>query len=166
MAAPYWEYDGTIKDYQLTVYNLDAFVGELQKHLGQVPVLNVNVNNPSVGKWGMARLWRKWMFTTAEFMAGNGCTMPLMINANGLHYGQRPFDTNDAHELFTRNWLGVDADGVRLSWAKQARDGMRPANKGERFHAMQKHEKWAIEKGIQLLKPRSSEYVELEQEQG
>ena len=98
-------------------------------------------------------------------MAANGATMPLCISANGQNYGSRPFNADDAHELFTARWLGVDADGNRLSWSKQGREGMRAATKGERFLAMQQHEDWATERGIILLNPRDSEYRQLEREQ-
>lgn len=125
----------------------------------------VKISDGNIGKWGMARLWRKWMATTAEYMAGQGCVMPLMIGKDGKHFGQRAFNAEDAHELFGHKWLGVDANGDRLSWSKQGRDGLRPATKGERFLAMQQHERWATERGIRILKPRKSEYCQLEQEQ-
>ena len=108
----------------------------------------------------MARLWRGWMATTAKFMAKNGVTMPLMINADGVTYASRPFNADDAHELFTRQHLGVDEKGVRLSWAKSGEQ--RKATKGERFDALRKHEMWASDRGITLFKPRDdSEYQQL-----
>ena len=91
--------------------------------------------------------------------------MPLVIGSNGKNYGERQFSPDDAHELFTHQWLGCDADGMRLSWSKKGRDGMRPADKGQRFLAMLRHEEWALERGIMLFKPRDSELAELEREQ-
>lgn len=154
-----------MKDYQLTNHSLEDFFKEVQIELKENPILIVTTQNASTGKWGMARLWRAWMSSTADFMASNGITQPLMISVKGDHYGKRPFNANDSHELFTRQHLGVDAAGVRLSWAKKDHDGMRAATKGERFNALFKHEIWATDRGIILLKPRGSEYEKLEQEQ-
>lgn len=118
----------------------------------------------STGKWGMTKLWRAWMGSTGKWMAGNGATMPLCLRKDGSHYGKREFTPDDAHELFTAQWLGMDADGNRLSWSRKGRDGMRAATKGERYIAMLKHQDWASERGIMLFKPRDSEFSELERE--
>ena len=154
-----------MKDYQLTRHNLEEVFNELQAMLDDKPVIVLSAQDGNTGKWGMARLWRSWMATTAKFQAANGVTMPLMISSKGNYYGTRPFNQNDAHELFTTQWLGTGADGLRLSWAKQARDGMRPATKGERYCAMIQHDHWCVERGIQLLKPKGSEYEELQKSQ-
>lgn len=125
--------------------------------------LVVEIAEQTTGKWGMARIWRKWMAETADWMAWQGATMPLAVKSDGSLWGSRPFNANDAHELFCAQWLGVGADGKRLSWAKQAHDGMRPATKAERFYAMQRHEEWCTQKGIQLFNPRhENEYREME----
>lgn len=136
---------------------------EIQIELEEYPLLIVNTQQMNTGKWGMAKLWRAWMETTAKFMADNGVSMPLMYDKSGKPYGSRPFNANDAHELFTRQHLGVDERGDRLSWAKNGTQ--RKATKGERFNALQRHEAWASERGIILFKPRGSEYDKLEQEQ-
>ena len=138
-------------------------MAELQQELKDHKLVIVSTQPMNVGKWGMARLWRAWMKTTADFMANNGVTMPLMFDVNSKPYGSRPFNADDAHELFTRQHLGTDQDGNRLSWAKSG--DHRKATKAERFHAMQKHEAWASERGIILFKPRDSEYVEMENKQ-
>lgn len=154
-----------LKDYQLTEYTypeFDVYIRELMK---EHPVMLVTAKDATTGNWSMSRLWRAWMKTTADFMAFNGCTMPLMISAKGEPYGSRKFDENDAHELFTSRWLGTDENGKRLSWSRSGRDDMRPATKGERFHALQQHEQWAIEKGIILINPIDSEYRKMEEEQ-
>jgi len=137
---------------------------DIQFELSKSPNIVVSTQDPHTGKWGMARLWRAWMSSTAKFMASNGCVMPLMLKEDGVSYGTRPFNKSDAHELFTSQWLGNDKDGTRLSWAKEGHDGMRAATKAERFFAMIKHEQWALEKGITLFKPRDSEYSQLEKE--
>ena len=154
-----------MKEYQLTRHNLAQIIPLLEAELEEFPVLLVSTQSPVVGKWGMAKLWRAWMATTAQFMAANGVTMPLMVSVDGADYGTRPFGPEDAHQLFTCQWLGVDQDGTRLSWAKAGHDDMRAATKGERFMAMMKHENWAVERGINIFKPRDSEYQQLQDEQ-
>ena len=121
----------------------------------------VKISSGEVGPMTMLNLWMSWMGTTAEFMAAAGCVMPLMIKTDGEHYGQRAFNKNDAHELFTARWLGTDAGGHRLSWSKKGSVDSRPADKGERFNALQQHEAWASERGIKLLNPRDSQYNRL-----
>ncbi len=154
-----------MRDYALSLHNVQSFVSEIQEELAGTQLLLVTTSDPSTGKWGMARLWRSWMGTTGKWMAQQGATMPLCLKADGSHYGSRPFNAEDAHELFTARWLGVDAEGIRLSWAKQGHDGMRPATRGERFIALQRHEEWAGDRGVILFKPRDSEYMQIEREQ-
>ena len=152
-----------MKDHQVSNHNLQETMLLLQGEIDSDKLIIINSQPAGTGKWGMARLWRSWMATTAKYMAGNGAIMPLMIKESGEWYGQRPFDANDAHELFTRQWLGVCENGYRLSWAKSG--NQRKATKGERFNALRKHENWCIEKGIVLFKPRGSEYEKLEEQQ-
>jgi len=152
-----------MKEYQVSNHNLESFISEVQKELAEDKLIIVNSQPAGTGRWGMARLWRGWMATTAKYMAGRGAMMPLYIKPDGSWYGQRPFDENDAHELFTRQHMGVDEDDCRLSWAKSG--SKRKATKGERFDALRKHEEWASIKGITLFKPRGSEYEKLEDEQ-
>ena len=152
-----------MKDVPVTNDNLESFFEDFVKELDEHKVLIVSYQQASTGKWGMARLWRAWMSTTAEFMAKNGVTMPLMVNADGVTYSSRPFNAEDAHELFTRQHLGVDEVGVRLSWAKSGEQ--RKATKGERFNALRKHEEWSSERGIILFKPRIGEYNDLIKQQ-
>ncbi len=154
-----------MKDYQLNKGNLAEFFDEIQKELDETPFMIISTQNAKTGKWGMSRLWRAWMTKTAKVQAANGVTMPLMIRADGSFYSTRPFNAQDAHELFTHQWLGVGSDKMRLSWAKKDHDGMRAATKGERFLAMQKHEQWCLERGITLFNPRGSEYDNLQKEQ-
>lgn len=150
-----------MKDYLLTKSNAELFFYDIRAELEASSELVVTTQEAKVGKWGMTRLWRSWMARTAEFMASNGVTMPLMIDKYGVIYKTRPFNERDAHELFTGQWLGVDDKGDRLSWSKQGRDGMRQATKGERYYALNRHELWALEKGLVLFKPRDSEYEQM-----
>lgn len=152
-----------MKGYQVSKHNIQEFISLVESELEGDVLLIADTQPVGIGKWGMARLWRAWMATTAKYMAENGSVMPLMIKADNSWYGTRPFDCNDAHELFTRQWLGVDNNGYRLSWAKSGEQ--RVATKGERFDAMRKHQNWCMEKGINLLVPRDSEYTKLQQQQ-
>lgn len=153
-----------MKDFQLSAHNIDLLFELLGKELESAPIIVVSSQDAGTGKWGMARLWRAWMSNTAKWMVKNGATMPLAVKKNGELFGKRPFNSDDAHEMFTSMWLLLNADGSRLSWAKKSHDGMRAATKGERFICMVKHEQWATERGIMLFKPRNSEYSDLEDE--
>lgn len=152
-----------MKEVTVTHENLEAYFEGFANDLDEHKVLIASYKTTGTGKWSMSRLWRAWMAITAEFMAKNGVTMPLMINADGVTYSSRPFNADDAHELFTRQHLGVDERGVRLSWAKSGEQ--RKATKGERFNALRLHEEWASNKGIALFKPRNSEYTKVSDEQ-
>ena len=148
-----------MKDVSVNNNTILSYFEDLVKEIDEHGTVICSSQPASTGKWGMARLWRAWMSTTAKFMAQNGVTMPLMINSEGVSYSNRPFNADDAHELFTRQHLGVDESGIRLSWAKTG--NQRKATKGERFHALRNHEIWASDRGIILFKPRTSEYQEL-----
>ena len=144
-----------MRDYPVTRQNLPQAMAEIESLLADSPCLLITAKDATVGKWGMARLWRSWMQSTAEWMARRGAQMPL-VWSNGQAYGWREFNPEDAHELFTHKWLGADSDGNRLSWSRTGRDGMRAATKGERFHALRQHESWAAERGLLLFKPANS----------
>ena len=154
-----------MKDIQVSDHNLQDFIGELEQEILEHKLVLVSTQPFKTGKWGLARLWRMWVSKVAEHMASNGITMPLMIKSDGTFYGKRPFNAKDAHELFTMQFLGVNEQGQRLSWAKSKTEHERPATKGERFNALRKLEVFSLERGIQLFKPRNSEYSELENKQ-
>lgn len=113
------------------------------------------------GRWGMARLWRSWMGVTSEFMAGNGAIMPLWVNKDGTYTKTRAFNAEDAHELFTIKHLGTDHNGKRLSWKKAPENGEVIADQGQRFHALQQHQIWMVERGIKHINPREGEFASL-----
>lgn len=148
-------------ELMVTRGNLDEAMALIQDEIERSHVALVSVSSGTTGKWGMSRLWRSWCASVAKWMSAQGVTMPLAVRASGELYGRRPFNADDAHELFTMQLLGCDADGTRLSWAKSPHDGMRVATKGERLHAMRRMEAWATERGIVLLNPRDSEYRQL-----
>ena len=150
-----------MSDYVITSANVDEVFQAIKNQLLDEPALAVSVKNPRVGNWSMSRLWRAWMTTTAEFMAARGVTVDIK-NSEGRIIESLPFDADCAHQLFTKAWLGTDEHGVRLSWSRTGRDGMRSADVGERLHAMRQHEAWSLEKGIDLPQPRDSEYRDLQ----
>ncbi len=155
-----------MKDYQVSNHNLHTFIDELQNEINDNKLMIVSTQQAGTGKWGMARLWRKWMATTAKFMSSRGVTVDIK-NSEGVIIFQKPFNGEDAHELFTGHHLGLDENGNRLSWRKSSNkdDESRTATKGERFNALRKHENWCLDKGIILFKPRDCEYEKLAQEQ-
>ena len=152
------------REFLLTKPELHEISGYVVDHFdcSDTPLKAVFTESSGNGKWGMARLWRKWMEVTAQWMASNGATMPLCMK-DGKPWGERPFSAQDAHELFTSQWLGLDIDGKRMSWQKK--EGANVADKGQRFLAMLKHQEWCIEKGINLPVQRNSEFNELLEKQ-
>lgn len=153
-----------MKDKVTTRHNISDVFQELELELSTNEILLLTTTNPVNHKWSMAKLFRMWMVPTAVHMRNTGWTMPLGYK-NGKPYGKRLFDSNDSYELFTAFHGGVDEDEKRLSWTKKGRDGMRPATNGERFDMLRKHENWALEKDVILMKPRDSEYWKMEEEQ-
>lgn len=151
-------------DYQITKDTASKTLQEAISVLESGKLYDVSINERNIGKWSLSRLWRAWMSDIAKWMSANGATMPLVIGANGEFSGQRAFNADDAHELFSVMTLGTDKDGNRLSWSKSGRDGCRPASKGERVIAMQRVEAWASERGIKLLNPADSELRKVENE--
>ncbi len=152
-------------DQLVSLNNIDSFIKDLRKELESGPMV-ISAQNPDIGNWGMAKLWRKWMATLAKWMASRGATMPLLTYPDGTTCGTRPFNEHDAHDFFTRYCLKEDATGQRLSWAKNDHDGMRVATSGERFHALRKVELYALEHGVFLENPKDSQYAKLQKEQG
>ena len=106
--------------------------------------------------WPMKKTWRMWMSETAKWMAANGAKMPLVIKADGSVFGSREFNAEDAHELWVKTWLGVDADGERYKTAS--------GDKGQMLLMMDKHLQWAAERGLSLTIPKDGEYAKLSRE--
>ena len=155
-----------MKELHVTKNNLDELLEAVQDALEKEPHLVIEIKGMKTGKWGLARLWRSWVSTVAKYMAANGVKMPLMLDHVGVQYGTRPFNADDAHELFTHKFMPVGENGQRLSWSKSGSKDSRAATKGERFHALRQLEIWSVERGITLLKPRDSDYVKLSNEGG
>jgi len=132
---------------------------------GKIPsgsVIQVEYKPVSTGSQSMLGTWWMWMGQTAEFMAANGCTMPLIIKPNGEFSGSRPFAKEDAHEYFTEKWLGSDEQGNRLSWSKdKSKPDRTIADEGQRHHALSMHDQYCTERAIKITIPIKSEYREI-----
>ena len=99
-------------------------------------------------------------------MARNGATMPLCMK-NGAPWGSRPFNSDDAHELFTMTFMPVGSNGLRKSWVlhSDSNNQCEAADIGERLYAMTAMHEWATERGIALPTREDSEYYKLKHNQ-
>lgn len=104
----------------------------------------------------MNALWWIWMTETSKFMADNGVYMPLYHDKTGKPHGKRPFSKEDAHELFVMHHLGQH-EGKREKTFRM--------DKGTMLLMMEKHQEWAINKGIALTNPDDSEFRKAQDEQ-
>ncbi len=152
-----------MSEFQLNKNNYNKILDWAIELLNEGPFWIVEAKNPAIGKWTMTRLWRSWMGSTGKFMADRGVNM-LIVNSDDICISERPFDQNDAHELFTNKYL-QDGRGKRLSWSKKGRDDMRQATRGERVFAMQQHQAWMVDKGIKHMNPKDSDYMRAIHEQ-
>jgi len=141
-----------------------AFLMDVEE--GQTIEMEV-VEAKDPGSQTMLNTWMMWMAETAEFMAWQGVTMPMYIRKNGEMVGSRKFEKRDAHDLFTSQYLGLDADGLRKTWSRTSKvDEEIQASVGDRLFAMDTHKLWATEKGIKLTIKKNSQYMKLKAEQG
>lgn len=141
---------------QLVPYN-DA-ARKLVNSTGNHAPVKLKDAETDTGSLSMLQTWRMWMREVAAHMTHQGCTMPLYFDSKGQPHGTRPFNENDAHELFTGKLLGRDKDGKRLSWAKK--NGEQIATKEQRLFAMDKLVVWATERGIPITIPNSGDYAD------
>lgn len=125
----------------------------------------ITVTKKNNGTIPMLRTWRLWMATAGEYMANNGATMPLCLDKDRKPYGSRPFTADDAHELFSYQFMPV-ANGVRKSWVihSDKHGEMQAASIGEKLHAMERMQQWAVERGINLYADENSEYIKTKNE--
>lgn len=149
---------------------LEAADDETQEFITRTQVgleIVARTADKNTGTVPMLRTWRGWMRETAVWMAWNGARMPLVIRSDGTLWGSRAFNENDAHDLFTAKWLGVDESGVRYSWRMRGEgaDGSTAAPKSKRLRAMECHEEWCTDRGIKLTIPEDSEYRKLKMSQ-
>jgi hypothetical protein len=154
-----------MKDRPATKQTLNDAFNEIAEELEKTPNLLISTNDANVGKDGLRNLWMKWLVPMTKYLVSCGAKMPLAIKADGTPYGERDFTTSDAHHYFTSTILGLDKDGVRLSWSRSGQDGRRAATKWERFYALQRMQEFAMERGIPLMTNRGDEYSRMEKEQ-
>lgn len=121
-------------------------------------IVEMKVVETNVGSFAMVKTWRMWMKEIALHMSHKGCTMPLYIDPDGIPRGSQPFDGDDAHELFTKKWLGTDKNGIRYSWGMTSDGDHSVAPKSLRLHAMDHCVQWSAEQGIAITIPREGEY--------
>lgn len=113
----------------------------------------ITVTKKSTRTLSMNALWRgKWMYETAEWMNNQGVMIETK-NVHGKVINKRPVTHNDAHEMFVMHWLGSNDDN--------ARELTRDMQKGRMLHLMNKHQEWALEKGLMLTYPSDSEFSKL-----
>lgn len=160
----------TLSLYARTDGLLEAGDDETQIFISAASVTKeiiAKVADQNTGTVPMLRTWRMWMRQTADWMAWQGAKMPLCYDKQGNPWGERAFNENDAHELFTHKWLGSDENGIRYSWRMRGEDaaGSTPAPKSKRLWAMECHEAWATDRGIKLTIPDDSEYRNLQRAQ-
>ena len=121
----------------------------------------LKVTKKSNGTLPLDRHWRALMPQVASLMRSYGVTMRFQ-SKKGLGGFERPFNEDDAHELFTSMFMPVDANGRRKSWSKSGRDGMEPPDTGERVHAMGRLYQYWLDKGHSLERNMNSEYEKLQ----
>lgn len=69
----------------------------------------------------------------------------------------KPITNEKTHEYFVGYWLGRNENGEREKTSRM--------DKARMLYMMEKHEQWCIEKGIPIIIPRESEYMELKNKQ-
>lgn len=124
----------------------------------------VKYTKKSNGTLSLDRHWRALMAQSAEIMRSYGVTMRFQ-SKKGLGAFERPFTPEDAHDLFTYQFMPIGEDGQRKSWSKAGRDGMEVADTGERCRALEQLYAYWLEKGHSLERFRDSEYEKLQEVQ-
>lgn len=123
----------------------------------------IKVTRASNGTLPLDRHWRALMNQVAEIMRGYGVTMRFQ-SKKGLGQFERPFTAEDAHDLFTYQFMPIGEGGKRKSWSKSGRDGMEVATTGERCQALERLYAYWLEKGHNLERFANSEYEKLQGE--
>ena len=156
---------------KFTLYGTDdlhAISGYVHDHfqVSDKP-LNGAFTQKNNGTIPMLKVWRMWMQDIAAYKAARGSVMPLYIDEQGNHIGERKFDADDAHKAYSYLCLGCDERGVRYSWAVKTdkyQDRV-AADLGRRLRAMQKFHEHCIEHAIPIRIPDRNEYSDLMEQQ-
>lgn len=115
------------------------------------------VTKRSNGTLPLLRHWMGLMGELAIIYQRNGVKMKIDF-PNGKQH-EREFTQEDAHELFTYYLMPVDPEtGLRKSWSRDGRKGMKPASTGERVQALEKLYAYAYDRGWKLSRFADSEY--------
>lgn len=116
----------------------------------------ITVTKKSTRTLSMNALWRgKWMYETADWMNNQGVMIETK-NVHGKVINKRHVTHNDAHEMFVMHWLGCDDEN--------SRELTRDMQKGRMLYLMNKHQEWALEKGLMLTYPSDSEFSKLNEQ--
>ena len=144
--------------------NRDYLIEQLDKALESTPVVEVTISDPAPEKMPMLALWRSWMDSTSKWINQTKSARKI-IEAGGRVY-EYDFNPEDAHVFFTNARIPNGVNGRRKSWALRAsKNGVEIATRGERYHALEQHQAWMIDRGIPHINPASSEYRDAYMEQ-
>ena len=137
------------------------FDAKAQKMLDSVEdgaIVQLRRTSSDVGSSNMLRTWRMWMAEIAVHGQHRGATMPLMVDRHGEPHGSRPYNSDDAHEMFCNLYLGCNKEGRRLSWSMDPDGEDVVATKSQRLFAMDKVVIWAAENTVPITIPRQGDY--------
>ena len=141
-----------------------AIIDKIQAIIDEDREAKVVITKKSNGTLSLDRHWRALMKQSAEIMCTYGVTMRFQ-SKKGLGAFERPFTPEDAHDLFTYQFMPIGEDGQRKSWSKTGRCGMEVATTGERCRALEQLYTYWLEKGYSLERFKDSEYEKLQEEQ-
>mgnify|MGYP000218137650 FL=1 len=151
-----------------SIDQFDICVGKMRNEFLEGGYLKADyrLTKPRKNTVPMIKTWRGWMGETAKEMAARGITMPLYYDTKGIAHGRRPFNADDAHEMFIRTYLGVDEDNERFKTAiKGETDEEIQEQRGKMLHAMDRHIEFCAERGIFITIPNDDERAKLKREQ-
>lgn len=157
-----------ILEFKVVEGTLIAYSTQCKKYVDKQTdrsILKLKVADTDVGTWSMSKTWRKWMDEISTHMRHKGCTMPLYYDGEGVPHGTRPFNKQDAHELFTIKFMGADPEGNRYSWAMDSDGGVTVAPKEIRLHAMDRVVQWTAENMVPITIPRNGDYSDYREAQ-
>ncbi|CAI1768474.1 Uncharacterised protein [Serratia fonticola] len=104
----------------------------------------------------MNRTWRMWMETTGDWLRVRGVVVDIK-SRGGTVVLSRPITNEEVHDLMVGRHLGRDEHGERERTSKM--------DKGRMLYLMELHEAWCTEKGVPIVIPNNSEFMQLRQQQ-
>ena len=137
-------------EFQIDGYNAETegtkLIDAIQAIIDENGTARIVLTKKSNGTLSLDRHWRALMKQSAEIMRSYGVTMRFQ-SKKGLGAFERPFTPEDAHDLFTYQFMPIGEDGQRKSWSKSGRGGMEVADTGERCQALEQLYAYWMEKG-------------------